>query len=157
MFDIAAFLDRAKDGAGNVSDYRLAQLIGVSQPTISLYRNGRRLPEAGVIVRLCDYSGDDPEHVVACVQSMRAANDPIEAEMWQRMAERLRRSSHSIAAGAVVSLAAFGASVTPQGAFAAPASMTPEGVCVLCQIAFAVLLLLRQRMTAPPLGIFPRV
>lgn len=110
MFNVNDFLDRAKSGAGQppVSDYRLAQLIGVTKQAMSNYRRGA-LPEAPVIVRLCEYSHDDPEHVVACIESMRAANDPITAEMWKHMADRLRRSSLAIGGTAFALAAALGA------------------------------------------------
>lgn len=91
MFSVNDFLDRAKRGAGIESDYALAQRIGVTRANVSNWRHDRNAPDGRAIIALCALSGDDPEHVAACVQSMRAANDE-ESELWRRVADRLKQS-----------------------------------------------------------------
>lgn len=87
MFSVTEFLDRAKAGAGGCSDYRLSKLVGVSTQAVSAWRVGRTVPELPAILELCKLSGDDPEHVLACIQSMRASNDDV-AAFWRKVADR---------------------------------------------------------------------
>jgi hypothetical protein len=92
MFDVDAFLDRAKAGAGVESDYALAvKVLGYKKAsTVYNWRSGYSAPDGRAIIALCKHSGDDPEHVAACIQSMRAANDD-EAFLWRRIADRLQK------------------------------------------------------------------
>jgi transcriptional regulator with XRE-family HTH domain len=89
MFTVVALLDRAKRIAGVESDYALAKVSGIGNRTISNYRTGRSAPDARALIVLCALSGDDPEHVAACIQAIRASNDD-EVGLWLRIAERLR-------------------------------------------------------------------
>lgn len=95
MFSIPDFLDRAKRGAGVESDYGLAKALGVNRANVSGWRNEKFAPDERAIVLLCKYSGDDPEHVAACIQSMRAANDDA-ADLWRRVAERLKGTAGAV-------------------------------------------------------------
>lgn len=98
MFDVAAFLDRAKTGAGVDSDYALAKLLGhKTQSRVSNWRRGENAPDTASMLKLCEWSGDDPDHVAACLQSMRAANDD-EAAVWERIAARLKAGANVIVA-----------------------------------------------------------
>lgn len=89
MFSVSEFLDRAKAGAGAESDYRLAKMLGVNHSNVSNWRTGRNAPDERTIMKLCEWSGDDADHVAACIQSMRAANDDA-ADLWRRVADRLK-------------------------------------------------------------------
>ena len=109
MFDVSAFLDRAKCGAGNVTDYRLAKMLGVTTAAVSLWRSGHRAPDGRAVVKLCALSGDDPEQVAAELQVMRAASDE-EAALWRRVASRL---SGSVAAAVVCFVLAAGFAPSP--------------------------------------------
>lgn len=121
MFDVSKFLDRAKAGAGISSDYALAKIIGVGHPRVSNWRRGENAPDERAILALCQLSGDDPEHVAACIQAMRAANDDA-AALWERVARRL-------AGGANVILAAVAAIVllAPSQDGALAATLCPAG------------------------------
>jgi len=92
MFDVNDFLDRAKRAAGVTSDYALGvKVLGhAKNSTVSNWRAGRSAPDARSVLKLCELTGDDPEHVVACLQAMRAANDE-ESGLWQRIAARLKQ------------------------------------------------------------------
>lgn len=123
MFDVGLFLDRAKAGAGNCTDYRLAKLCGVTTQAVSAWRTGRAAPQGRQIVKLCELSGDDAEHVAACIQSMRAANDD-EAALWDRVAARLKASAHVILT--TIAAIVFAALTTDQ-AHAAAALLASSG------------------------------
>jgi hypothetical protein len=141
MFDVNAFLDRAKAAAGVTSDYALGvKVLGLKHTTnVTNWRKGRALPDIAATLKLCALTGDDPEHVVACLQSMRAANED-EADFWRHLADRLRQSGQA-AVAFVVGVAALAAAVLTEPVQAAPDLLaTPLGVCVLCQIALARLL-----------------
>jgi hypothetical protein len=93
MFDVSDFLDRAKAAAGVDSDYALAvKVLGYKKAsTVYNWRSGLSAPDVRAVLKLCALTGDDPEHVVACLQSMRAANDD-ESEFWQHLAQRLKQT-----------------------------------------------------------------
>lgn len=117
MFSVADFLDRAKAGAGNVTDYRLAKLVGVTTQAVSAWRVGRTTPDERSILKLCALSGDDPEHVAACIQSMRAANDDA-ADLWRRVAARLQGGVADLAILSTLVALAFAAHTLPAGELA---------------------------------------
>lgn len=104
MFDVSAFLDRAKAGAGNVTDYRLAKMLGVTTAAVSLWRSGSRAPDGRSIVKLCELSRDDPDQVAAQIQVLRSASDE-EAALWRRVASRLSGSVAAVLLVFVVSAA----------------------------------------------------
>lgn len=122
MFDVDAFLDRAKAAAGVTSDYALGvKVLGYKHTTtVTNWRSGRSVPDERAIMKLCALTGDDPEHVAACLQSMRAANDDA-AELWRRVAERLRQGgaasiAFTLAAALIVLAALHGGPVLAQTA-----------------------------------------
>jgi predicted transcriptional regulator len=124
MFSVTDFLDRAKAGAGDVTDYRLAKLLGVTHSAVSTWRTGTRAPDERAIEALCKLSGDDPEHVAACIQSMRAANDDA-ADLWRRVADRLAKRANVIA---MIGFALLFVAATPERASAAPLSSSFDGL-----------------------------
>lgn len=89
MLSTLELLDRAKTAAGNVSDYRLAQLLGVPQTTVSNYRTGRSRPENPISMRLAELCGLDPVEVVAAVNLERAKSEP-DRELWGLILARCR-------------------------------------------------------------------
>lgn len=139
MFSVPEFLDRAKKGAGNVTDYRLAKLLGVTSAAVSTWRNGVRAPDERAVLKLCEFSGDDPEHVVACLQSMRAANDDA-ADLWRRIADRLKQGGAASLAFVVVAVGVLYSGVFHLGD--AAAASLPSAYYVECAMAFAALRLL---------------
>ena len=65
------------------------------------------MPDERAIVKLCALSGDDPEHVAACLQSMRAANDDA-ADLWRRVAARLQKGFVTVSLLLALALVAVG-------------------------------------------------
>jgi hypothetical protein len=131
MFSVPKFLDRAKRAAGVDTDYALAvKVLGhKNQARVSAWRNEVSVPDEGAIVALCRLSGDDPEHVAACCQSMRAANDDA-ADLWRRVAARLKGAA-SVAILSALALLSIAGQLDPvQTAAALLASKV--GVCILC-------------------------
>lgn len=94
MFSTAELLDLAKKRQGDVSDYRLAQLLKVKQPTMSRYRNGASQPENPVAMRLGELAGVDPYEAAALVNLERSTT-PEDREFWTGMLQRVARPSRA--------------------------------------------------------------
>lgn len=88
-FSTVELLDRAKAVNGNISDYRLAQLLGVSPQHISNYRNGRTRPDNVMAARLARLCGLNQIQVVVDINNERYTEGE-EAEIWQEMRRTLR-------------------------------------------------------------------
>jgi hypothetical protein len=132
MFSITEWLDRAKSRAGIETDYRLSKLAGITTQAISGYRSGVRMPDDSVILKICALSGDDPEHVAACIQSMRAANDDA-ADLWRRVANRLQKGFVTLSM--VLTLAIL--------SIAWPLGPVQTGVAILCEKGSSLYIMLR--------------
>jgi transcriptional regulator with XRE-family HTH domain len=143
MFSVPDFLDRAKQRAGVESDYALSKLAGLSRANISNYRNGRTQPDERAIMQLCALSGDDPEHVAACIQSMRAANDDA-AYLWRRIADRLQKGVGAVVMAPAVAMLLLAAAPSP--AEAAP-SLSPSDAASL-YIMLTILRRMAERIAA---------
>lgn len=124
LITVDALLDKAKAAHSIPSDYKLAQVLGVTDGAVRNYRHGRSMPDDLVIMKLCELSGDDPEYVAACIQSQRAANDES-AGLWSRVAERLKSSANVLVTTLVATL--FAALTTDQ-AYAAAALLDSSAV-----------------------------
>ena len=85
-------LDSAKKAQGVESDYRLAQLLGVSKNAITNYRYGKSCPEDEVAIRLSGMVGRDPASVIAEMHAERAKSPEVRA-IWLRMAKQLRETA----------------------------------------------------------------
>jgi len=133
MFSVSEFLDRAKAGAGAESDYRLAKLLGINHSNVSNWRTGRNAPDERTIMRLCEWSGDDADHVAACIQSMRAANDDA-AELWRRVAARLQKGVSSVAMAATIALLLLAGHLEPVQAAAALLVSKSGGLYIMSNI-----------------------
>jgi len=92
MLSTAELLDLAKKRQGDVSDYRLAQLLKVKQPTMSRYRNGASQPENPVAMRLGELAGVDPLEAAAWVNLERSSSSE-DREFWETMLSRLAATS----------------------------------------------------------------
>lgn len=94
MFTTIALLDRAKkvhaDERGDASDYRLAQLLGVSPQHISNYRTGRTRPDNVMAARLARLCGLNQIEVVVDVNNERYTEGE-EADFWRELRQMLRR------------------------------------------------------------------
>lgn len=135
MFDVDSFLDRAKVAAGVTSDYALAvKVLGYPrQSVITNWRTARTMPDERAILKLCELTGDDPEHVAACIQSMRAANDDA-ADLWRRIAERLKGAAAVVMAPAAVALLFIAATPGTAEAHALPSFSDAAALCVMSNL-----------------------
>jgi len=105
---IAALLDKAKDIHNLPSDYKLALVMGISHTALISYRAGKTLPDARVIAKICDLTGDDPAILAAEIEASRAKNPEARA-LWLEIAERLAMTARQGVAAGVFSVAAGGA------------------------------------------------
>lgn len=92
------------------SDYKLALVMGVQQTTLGNYRTGKTLPDARVISKICELTGDDPAILAAEIEVERAKTDEARA-LWASIARRL-----SIAAAAGIGSAVLSAAEVPANA-----------------------------------------
>jgi len=87
MLSTAQLLTLAKAKAGDVTDYRLAKLIGVPHSTISSYRNGNSKPANPIAMRLAELAGTDPVETIAAVNIERASTDD-DRRVWELILSR---------------------------------------------------------------------
>jgi transcriptional regulator with XRE-family HTH domain len=121
MLDTQQVLDLARERAGIQSDYRLAQLLGVSKQSITHYRQGRTAPDERVSARLAELAQLDPDLVAVWMQLERARSDEARAT-WRSVADRLAKT-------AALGLVALGVSITPDAGaeiLATGVSQTPS-------------------------------
>jgi transcriptional regulator with XRE-family HTH domain len=122
--NVSALLDKAKVIHGLSSDYKLALVMGVQQTSLANYRTGKTLPDARVISKICELTGDDPEILAAEIEAERAKTPEARA-LWRSVVERLSMTARQGVAAGVFSVAAGGALLAgfPSGnAHASPAS-----------------------------------
>jgi transcriptional regulator with XRE-family HTH domain len=105
------------------SDYKLALVMGVSHNTLSSYRNGKTLPDARVISKICALTGDDPALLLAEIEAERAKTDEART-LWLQVVQRLQ-AGIAAAIFAVVTLGAVGVG------FSTEAHAKPAPVLVL--------------------------
>lgn len=86
MFSTVDLLETAKHRQGDVSDYRLAKILGINPNAISNYRGGRSVPANPIAMRLGKLAGIDPLRAVAMVNLERASTDE-EREVWEAILE----------------------------------------------------------------------
>lgn len=112
MFDLQDFLNRAMQGAGVTTDYKLAQATGLTKQAISKYRLGSSMPDERAIVLLCQFTGDDPMMVVLQVQHERAANEEAKS-LWGGMADRLKKSTKAAKTAVLIATVSVAAHQEP--------------------------------------------
>ncbi|MDN3923305.1 hypothetical protein [Roseateles violae] len=81
-------LDLARERQGGVSDYRIAQLLGLKPNQISMYRHTAVKPSNPVAIRLAELCDLDPATVVAWVNIERATT-PEDRLAWEIILKRL--------------------------------------------------------------------
>lgn len=86
--DISKVLDAAKEKLGITSDYALAQKTGIRKEYISLYRDGKRTPDAYACARLADALGVDPLALLAQVEAATEKNE-ARRNYWRAVSERV--------------------------------------------------------------------
>jgi predicted transcriptional regulator len=87
MLSTAELVALAKKQAGDVTDYRLAKILGISHSTVSSYQNGRSKPENPVAMRLAELAGIDPVAAMAAVNIERATSDG-DRQAWELILAR---------------------------------------------------------------------
>lgn len=88
MFVSAELLDALKAAQGNVSDYRIAQILGVKQQTVSCYRRGLAQLSSEKVVLICEMAGLNAGHWLLRMQLERAKCDSEKA-IWNDLLYRL--------------------------------------------------------------------
>lgn len=89
-------LDRIKTDKQITSDYRLAQVLGVTKNAITNYRYGKSSPNDEVGLRMAYLLDEDPGHITACLHAERAQSPEIR-QLWERIAMRLQTGFASVA------------------------------------------------------------
>lgn len=74
-----------KEKTGIESDYAIAQLLGVTKNTISLYRNGKTYMGDELILKVADILESDPAYIMACIHAEREKNQAVK-KIWERFA-----------------------------------------------------------------------
>lgn len=92
--NIAALLDKAQVIHRLPSDYKLALVMGVSASSLTSYRQGKTLPDARVISKLCALTGDDPALLLAQIEAERSKTDEARA-LWREVVQRLQSTLHA--------------------------------------------------------------
>lgn len=105
--NVAALLDKAKVMHRLPSDYKLALVLGVSFSTPANYRTGKTLPDARVIAKLCDLTGDDPALLLAEIEAQRAKTQEARA-LWLEVVQRLQSTLHVVILSALFGGALWG-------------------------------------------------
>lgn len=89
VINIAALLDKAQVIHRLPSDYKLALVMGISHSSLTSYRQGKTLPDARVISKLCELTGDDAAVLLAQIEEKRAKTDEART-LWHMVAQRLQ-------------------------------------------------------------------
>lgn len=123
------YLDEISARNGNVSDYRIAQLLQVSKQAVSGYRTGDRTFDDETALKVAALLKEKPEKVLADMHAERAKDDQVKA-VWERMAKRVAVvSGAAILTGAALlgapieSRAYSSVSVNPEYTLCAPLSI----------------------------------
>ena len=94
-FDVAALLDKAQLIHRLPSDYKLALVMGIDHKSLSNYRHGKTLPDARVIGKICELTGDDAALLLAQIEAERAKTTEARA-LWLQVVERLQSTLHAV-------------------------------------------------------------
>ncbi len=125
--NVPALLDKAISIHKLSSDYKLALVMGVSHRSLASYRHGMTLPDARVIAKLCDLTGDDPVVLAAEMEAERAKTPEARA-LWLQVVERLQSTLH--AAVFAVVFGAIGWGALPSDAAAQSITSTQSDVSI---------------------------
>jgi transcriptional regulator with XRE-family HTH domain len=105
--DVAGLLDKAISIHRLSSDYKLALVMGISASSLTSYRHGKTLPDARVIGKLCELTGDDPALLLAEIEAQRAKTDEARA-LWLEVVQRLQSTLHVVILSALFGGALWG-------------------------------------------------
>ena len=87
--------DPMRKAPGIDSDYRVAQLTGMTKAAMSRYRKDLSIPDDETIVRLCLLTGEDPARYLVDAAAARSRDEATRA-LWERIAERLSAATLSV-------------------------------------------------------------
>ncbi|MGE0350401.1 DUF3693 domain-containing protein [Hydrogenophaga sp.] len=105
--NMVSLLDNAKVAHRLPSDYKLALVLGIDQKSLRNYRDSKTLPDARVLVKLCELTGDDPAILLAEIEEQRAKTDEAKA-LWHQIAARLQSAAAAGVFSVVFLIAAMG-------------------------------------------------
>lgn len=117
-----ALLEAARKKLGGVTDYKLAQALGMPRQRVSDYHAGTRHADAYACTRLAMILGRDPLEVIAEVEA-ETAKTPERAEFWKSVNFGLRRT----AAGIALSVTLGSSVVAPRTGHADPGLTSHNG------------------------------
>lgn len=118
VINIAALLDKAQVIHRLPSDYKLALVMGISHSSLTSYRQGKTLPDARVISKLCELTGDDAAVLLAQIEEKRAKTDEART-LWHMVAQRLQAGA-AAAIFSVLFVLGFGAGLPMDAHASAP-------------------------------------
>lgn len=106
------------------SDYKAAQLLGVTKQTVSHYRSGKGTFSEGVAIRAAELLGLDPAEVLIATQAERVKNEEAK-RILQRAVRQLKRAT---AAAVLVTLPFLAGALFPAKDAHAGPSADPSSV-----------------------------
>lgn len=124
-------LDRIKTELEIASDYRLAQVLGVTKNAITNYRYGKSRPNDEVGLRMAELLKEDAGHITACLHAERAQSPDVR-QLWEKVAMRLQMGFANVKMLAVLAMVSVAACAIPAWAALYLASISARGVCILC-------------------------
>ena len=105
-------LERLRAAYDGASYYRIAKLIGCSEPAVAHWKHGRSGIGREYVTRVAELLGEPPEYVLACVEHERE-QDPGAKKLWQRIAAKFRSHAASILLVLFVGTVGSAPTVTP--------------------------------------------
>lgn len=99
-------LEQAAEKLGGVTDYKLAQVLGLPRARICDYRAGRRHADAYAAAQLAIVLERDPLAVIAEVEAESARSKPAR-DFWARFPSGLRRTALGVALSAICGTSAL--------------------------------------------------
>jgi len=143
MQTVDQLLDAIKVRHKIVSDYKLAQFLGMTDSAIRNYRHKRSLPDEVACVKIAQALDLDGDVLAAQIQAQRA-RDVETKDFWRRLAVRLQTGAvHAsvMMALAMISIAGY----APNAEATALSPAQKQGVvCILCQVSRKVWKALRR-------------
>ena len=108
LLDLAKQRLAVKHGiSGDVSDYRLAKLLGLGQATVSSWRIGRSVISTDYLQLISEACELAPEYVYACIEHDREENPHVQ-KVLQRIAKAFKGKAAATAGSVIVSLGLVG-------------------------------------------------
>lgn len=89
------FLDALKARNGGASDYRMAQILGVTKSAVSQYRNGKTFFDNSMAIKVSKMLNIDAGFVLACCQAERSRSE-AERKEWQGIAALFPKSAKAL-------------------------------------------------------------